>query len=154
MARELRGEAIQTENLSLFSELSKAIKSGSERAYRNLNNNIIVSDKYYVMYMEMRNMQFEILKYMRNHFTKFYMSFEQTKLVADITEKIGEQLHEENPVDTLIEDLRELFKTFKEQKLPETREEFENRALLFQFLNDLEYFLEIKRKFIKNKVSV
>ncbi|URZ17077.1 aromatic acid exporter family protein [Clostridium felsineum] len=154
MADELRGKKIEDENHKLFNELSLAIKSGSERAYRNLNNNIISYDKYYVMYMEMRNMQFEILKYMRNHFTKFYMTLEQTELVAEVTEKIGKQLHEENPVDTLIEDLKRLFKTFKDQKLPEIREEFENRAMLFQFLNDLEYFLEIKREFIRKKENV
>ena len=32
-------------------------------------------------------------------------------------------------------------------ELPKNREEFENRALLFQFLNDLEDFLIIKKEF-------
>ncbi len=33
--------------------------------------------------------------------------------------------------------------------LPSTREEFENRALLFQFLNDMEEFLITKNEFKK-----
>jgi uncharacterized membrane protein YgaE (UPF0421/DUF939 family) len=32
-------------------------------------------------------------------------------------------------------------------ELPKTRNEFEDRALLFQFLNDLEDFLIIKKEF-------
>ena len=32
-------------------------------------------------------------------------------------------------------------------ELPKTREEFENRAMLYQFLNDLEQFLSIKNGF-------
>ena len=32
-------------------------------------------------------------------------------------------------------------------ELPKNRNEFENRALLFQFLNDLEDFLIIKKEF-------
>ena len=33
--------------------------------------------------------------------------------------------------------------------LPTTREEFENRAMLFQFLNDMEQFLKDKNEFKK-----
>ena len=33
--------------------------------------------------------------------------------------------------------------------LPKTRVEFESRAMLFQFLNDIEEFLEIKRDYMK-----
>ena len=34
-------------------------------------------------------------------------------------------------------------------ELPKNRTEFENRALLFQFLNDLEDFLSVKKEFKK-----
>ena len=34
--------------------------------------------------------------------------------------------------------------------LPKTREEFENRAQLLQFINDLEDLLEMKRNFVLN----
>lgn len=37
----------------------------------------------------------------------------------------------------------------REQPLPELREEFENRAVLFQILLELEQFLEIKKKFVE-----
>jgi uncharacterized membrane protein YgaE (UPF0421/DUF939 family) len=37
---------------------------------------------------------------------------------------------------------------YKESELPATREEFENRATLFQYLNDLEHFIEIKSRFM------
>ena len=33
--------------------------------------------------------------------------------------------------------------------LPQTRVEFESRAMLFQFLNDIEVFLEIKKDYMK-----
>ena len=37
----------------------------------------------------------------------------------------------------------------REQPLPESREEFESRAVLFQILLELEQFLEIKKKFVE-----
>ena len=50
-------------------------------------------------------------------------------------------------------DLEILRSEFKKMELPKTREEFESRAQLLQFLNDMEEFLLIKRNFfttIKN----
>ena len=35
---------------------------------------------------------------------------------------------------------------FESMPLPKTRVEFESRAMLFQFLNDIEEFLEIKKR--------
>ncbi|WP_234121564.1 aromatic acid exporter family protein [Clostridium hydrogenum] len=151
MASNLRNKSTDIKENEFFLSLEASIKKGSDMAYRNLNNYIINEDKYYVMYMEMRTIQFQILKYMRNHFTRFYMTYEQTEMVAKLTDKIALQLEEENPVDTLTSELKRLYDELKKQKLPETREEFENRAMLFQFLNDLEYFLEVKRKFILNR---
>ncbi|MDU4597141.1 MAG: aromatic acid exporter family protein, partial [Clostridium sporogenes] len=40
---------------------------------------------YYAAYMEMRIQQFETLKKMRQHFQKFFMTYEQTEMIADFT---------------------------------------------------------------------
>ena len=40
-----------------------------------------------------------------------------------------------------------LRRDYEMMELPQSRKEFENRALLFQFLNDLEDFLIIKKEF-------
>ena len=39
----------------------------------------------------------------------------------------------------------------KEEPLPETREEFENRAILYHVLMDLEDFLLIKQHYLENQ---
>lgn len=41
----------------------------------------------------------------------------------------------------LVEDLSQLRQNFTTMELPQDREEFENRVMLYQFLNDLEEFL-------------
>lgn len=150
MAYSLRNKAVNVEEEKIFNALEGYLEEGSRLAYRNVNNYSGSEAKYYVKYMEMRKLQLEGLKYMRKHFTKFYMTFEQTEMVAEITEKISAQLHEYNKGYGLIEELNKLLIELKQQKLPETREEFENRAMLYQFLNDLEYFLEIKINFSKD----
>ncbi len=58
-------------------------------------------------------------------------------------------MHEENTGEDLLLDLDDLRESFKNMNLPSTREEFENRAMLFQFLNDMEEFLITKNEFKK-----
>ncbi|MDT8716720.1 aromatic acid exporter family protein [Clostridium sp. 19966] len=153
MAYTLRNKAVNIEEEKMFRNLEDKLREGSELAYRNVNNYILNDAKYYLKYMEMRKLQFDILKYMRKHFTKFYMTFDQTELVANVTEKIAAELQEYNRGYALIEELNKLLKEFKLQGLPKTREEFENRAMLYQFLNDLEYFLEIKINFAEDMLE-
>ena len=56
-------------------------------------------------------------------------------------------IHEDNDCIELINKLTLLRKDYEMMELPQSRKEFENRALLFQFLNDLEDFLIIKKEF-------
>lgn len=147
MAESLRNQSVSISEEELFSKLEDKLKEATERAYINLNNNILYEAKYYVKYMQMRTVQLQVLKYMRGHFTKFYIAYDQTELVASFTERVALALHEYNTAEELLLDLKEVFKICSKQELPKSREEFENRAMLFQYLNDFEYMLEIKRDF-------
>ncbi|AKN32452.1 membrane protein [Clostridium carboxidivorans P7] len=149
MAENLRNQSIHIED-GLFDELEIILKEGTRSAYRHLNNYIINDVKYYVQYMEMRTLQYETLKYMKSNFIKFYMTFEQTETVAAFTEKVASDFAEFNTAEELLNELNEIINMFKVQELPKTREEFENRAMLFQFLNDMESLLRVKKSFMKN----
>ena len=48
---------------------------------------------------------------------------------------------------------KKLFENFRNSPLPETRAEFENRAMLFKMLNDFMQFIEIKQVFYKEFAS-
>ncbi|NSB30873.1 uncharacterized membrane protein YgaE (UPF0421/DUF939 family) [Clostridium saccharoperbutylacetonicum] len=111
------------------------------------NNNLFSINNYYVSYIEMRIIQLEVIKRMKRHFSRFYMTFEQTKILSEFTNNVAMNLHEDNDCLELLERLNLLRKDYKNMELPKNREEFENRALLFQFLNDLEDFLNAKREF-------
>jgi uncharacterized membrane protein YgaE (UPF0421/DUF939 family) len=105
---------------------------------------------YYVEYIEMRNQQFNTLKRLRNHFRRFFITYDHTIMVADFTKKISEDFYEKNTCEILLNGLGDLRAKFKNMALPSSREEFENRAMLYQFLNDLEQFLLIKFEFMNN----
>ena len=94
----------------------------------------------------MREVQFQILKYMREHFSRMSITVKQTELVANFTEEVASVIGKEVNVNILINRLNRLKKELSEQELPVTREEFENRAMLFQFINDLELFIKTKNQ--------
>ncbi len=63
-------------------------------------------------------------------------------------DKIKEQFRESNNARELIKELNRMKELFKEEPVPATREEFENRAILYGIMNNIESFLVIKRDFV------
>ena len=111
------------------------------------NNHLFKSDDYYVSYIDMRIIQLDAIKRMQRHFSRFYMTYEQTRILSEFTNNVAMNIHEDNDCIELINKLTLLRKDYEMMELPKSRNEFENRALLFQFLNDLEDFLIIKKEF-------
>lgn len=149
MSAALRQSSVSIKEEELFKKLEGRIKQGTEKAYRNLNNTLFSDSSYYVKYMEMRHQQLNTLKNMRRHFERFSISYKQTEMIADFTSNLAESIHEYNTAEGLLKNLQNLRENFQTMELPKTREEFENRAMLYQFLNDMEQFLLIKNEFKK-----
>lgn len=150
MAKALKENCNSIKEEELFNNLENRLHTARSNAYQNLNNYFLLDASYYVQYMEMRIQQFETIKRMKGHFKKFFMAYEQTIMMADFTEQVSHSLYEENTCEQLLEELNKLRDNFRKMALPSTREEFENRAMLFQFLNDMEQFLTIKNEFKLN----
>lgn len=68
--------------------------------------------------------------------------------MANLLDRIEQCYHRDNTVKELLEELEQLMRQMKEEQLPQTREEFEARAVLFYILKQLQIFLELKRQYI------
>ncbi len=139
--------SIEEQELNL-SHLDEAISEGARKAYEYEQNHVLKDDSYYIEYFKMRRQQYELLKYMENHFRHMFVSVDEAKLLSDFTEKIAESLDECNDGMALLSDLNDLKTHYRSSQLPISRDEFENRATLFQYLNDLEYFIKLKAAFM------
>ena len=148
MADCLRNQKSTSEEEHLYKSLELRLMNGYGRAINDAENQLVKGITYHVQYMENRKSQFEILNYMRRYFKRLYKSYEQTEMVATLTELIAEQFHEMNTTEEVFTNLKEYKEIFRSMKLPETRDEFENRATLYEYINDLEHLLEIKRTFV------
>lgn len=149
IGNNLLTQTVDIDEQKIIYNLEKRILDCEKTAHEIVNNKLLKNNNYYIDYINMRKNQFEIIKKMRKHFEKFYMSYKQTKLISDFTLRVSENISEFNDCKILLEELDALNKSFKTMELPKTREEFENRAQLIHFLNDLEEFLLLKRNFSK-----
>ncbi|MBB6621943.1 aromatic acid exporter family protein [Clostridium gasigenes] len=147
MSKSLITHSVDIYEQKLMDEIEENLKESKNRAYKIVNNNFFNRSSYYIDYINMRINQFDIIKKMRIHFEKFYMSFEQTKLIAEFTNNVAENITEDNDCKELMKNVLLLREEFKGMELPKSRDEFENRAQLLQFLNDIEEFLNLKRNF-------
>ena len=71
----------------------------------------------------------------------------QAEKLSEYLYKICEEFGEANNAVSLLEELNKLFDFYKNEKLPVSRIEFENRAVLYNILTELKEFIEIKKRF-------
>ncbi len=122
-----------------FDEL--ALMEDENRTFSSTTKN------YYVKYAQMRKQQYEILNRISNLIPTIITGTEENQILASIFGETAEQLDEKNTGVELLKDIERLYDIFRKSKLPETREEFESRAILYTILNDFEKFLTLKRDF-------
>src|SRR5699024_5655552 len=100
---------------------------------------------YYVKYAQMRKQQYEILERISELLPKVLQNTEEDRILASNIGKTAEQLDEQNTCIELLEAIEKLYTIFRESELPQTRKEFESRAILYYMLTDFEDFLILKR---------
>ena len=72
----------------------------------------------------------------------------QTQQVAALLYETAVSFGESNNAIDLLDRLDKVLQQMKSAALPVTREEFEDRAVLYGILVDLEYFLQLKKEFV------
>lgn len=69
---------------------------------------------------------------------------EQAKPLSAFLADIAVHFHEGNDCSALLEQLESLYAAYRQDELPDTRESFENRAILYSILTELQSFLWIE----------
>ena len=84
------------------------------------------------MIIDMRKIQLEAIKRIQRHFLRFYMKYEQTRILSEFTNDVAMNIHEDNDCIEFINKLVLLRKDYKNMELPKNRTEFENRHYYFK----------------------
>lgn len=136
-----------------FEKLSESMEEAKLCAAANYNNQLIGSNTGELDYIKMREQQSVVLQGIYENIKSIYYLPSQAGQVAGLLRQIEQDFHKENTVEELQKQLEQLLQDMKKEKLPESREEFEARALLYYILKQLEEFLLLKREFIKKNVD-
>lgn len=154
MAENIRQEDKTNYHSDCFVRLEDKIHLAKECALRNWNNTLWSQSAYELDYIRMRENQSRVLKNIYDSIVRITMLPAQTMQVAAFFEEIEAQYHRDNNVEELLRLLEKMLSDMKRETLPQSREEFEARALLFYTLMQLEEYLTLKNKFVLSYCSL
>ncbi|WP_335872668.1 aromatic acid exporter family protein [Bacillus sp. 2205SS5-2] len=130
-----------------ITETAKLLHDAKSIAFRDVENHFLRHEDVYYLYFKMREKQFDILERILPIATSISLTVEQGKILGDFMDKLSEQIHPGNTAFLYLKELYDIKIEFEGMALPQTREEFEARAALFQFMKEMEQYLLLKSSF-------
>ncbi|MGL4981171.1 MAG: aromatic acid exporter family protein [Fusobacteriaceae bacterium] len=148
MSKSLQCNCVSVDEKKLFDQLKELGNRARLMAINEFNNSIISSNTMTIDYFNMRYVQYKILKRMRLSFNRIYQITDHALVISQLMENISYCTFDDDQVDHVLTDIKDCKENFRNSELPKTREEFENRAVLYEFLNDLEEFATVVKEFL------
>lgn len=128
-----------------FMETATWLTEAKDLSLQTLENDLLWKKDEHYLYFHMRERQFERLERMLPLVSSVDLQVKQVAFVSELFAYLSHHLHD-NP-RTTYNHLQSVRKTLKEMELPQSREEFESRALLYTLLNEMEQFILIHLEF-------
>ncbi|MBQ8804528.1 MAG: hypothetical protein IJZ53_12935 [Tyzzerella sp.] len=146
LCQKASGDRVWEDIRKLETELDEYL----ELAYEYQNNTFQSHPEYYISYFEMRMKQCGALHNLHSEMRRMRQMPKQAHIVSDYIYEITQHVTEMNNPKKQMDELEQLVENLRNEPLPETHEEFENRAELYHTLLDLEEFLMYKKRFIES----
>ncbi len=134
---------------SCFVSLDRQLEAAKKTALTNMENTLGTPSCYELDYVQMRQFQSQVLRQIYNSIQMIAYLPGQAPVIADFFEQISKEYAKTNDVRELLNTLHNLILSMKKEALPQKREEFESRAVLFYILKQLEEFLLLKKNFVQ-----
>lgn len=150
LADMLMGKNVAKDQLELLPKTENYVRESLDRAANHRNNYLFADISYFVRYMVMRKSQLKILRGILDNINKLTYVTPQAEKMAVFFNHIAFSFNEYNNGLKLLEEWKLLKAEYQNDKLPVTRPEFENRALLYQVLGSIEHFLQLKVDFVQS----
>ncbi|WP_099158856.1 aromatic acid exporter family protein [Virgibacillus ndiopensis] len=136
-----------------ITETEKILHEANDLVDRDRENHMLRNKHSYHDYFQMRTKQFELLQRMLPLVSRLSNTDSLSEKIASFFEGLSDAVHPGNTAVLFLDELDELYKTFKQEPLPTSTEEFETRANLFRLLHEIEDYLILKKKFKTSDVS-
>jgi uncharacterized membrane protein YgaE (UPF0421/DUF939 family) len=130
-----------------ITETEQLLKEAKTIAFKDVENHFLRDENLYYLYFKMREKQFEILQRILPIATSISLTVEQGHRIAEFLEELSDHIHPGNTALFYLKKLYDMKVEFEQMELPKTREEFETRAALYQFVQEMEQYLLLKSSF-------
>ncbi|WP_064090907.1 aromatic acid exporter family protein [Rossellomorea aquimaris] len=130
-----------------ITETEELLKKAKTLAFKDVENHFLRHENLYYLYFKMREKQFEILQRILPIAASISLTIEQGNRIAEFLEELSEHIHPGNTALFYLKKLYDMKVEFEQMELPKTREEFETRAALYQFVQEMEQYLLLKSSF-------
>lgn len=150
LAVYLSGKEMQENVWDNICALENQLDSYTQSAREYQNNTFQSHPEYYISYFEMRHKQCHILQNLHDEMRRILTIPKQAEVISEYLLYLADYVIETNSPHRQVERLNEIFEDMKNEELPKTREEFENRAILYHVLMDIQDFLMCKADFVIN----
>jgi len=146
LKHQAMGDHVWDDILKLGDDLEKYL----DLAHEYQNNTFVSHPEYYIDYFRMREQQCGALLNMHKEMQRISELPKQAEIVSHYILDMCEHVTEMNNPEKQIAQLEEVVEEMHNQQLPQMREEFEGRALLYHVLMELEDFLLYKKRFVES----
>lgn len=150
LAVYLSGKEMQENVWDDICALEGRLENYTQSAREYQNNTFQSHPEYYISYFEMRHKQCHILQNLHDEMRRILTMPKQAEVISEFLLYLADYVIEINSPHRQVERLNEIFEDMKNEELPKTREEFENRAILYHVLMDIQDFLMRKADFVIN----
>lgn len=129
---------------ALENQIQSYIKSASEYQENTFHSH----PEYYISYFQMRYDQCRVLHDLNDELAKIRSMPKQATVIAEYLLYLADYVIEINHPTPQITRLNEIFDDMRKGDPPKTSDEFEDRALLYHILMDIQDFLTHKANFV------
>lgn len=127
--------------------LQQFLREAQEKAHKHQENHWGQKETYFEEYFAMRRSQLRLMKDMIAFCHQITVEEEMVHRLREVLQFTSTTFAEDNDGQEIMDRILVVYEGYRQAPLPQSREEFENRALLFQFLQSFSSFIEIKAEF-------
>lgn len=128
-------------------ETAELLSKAKALAYQDVENHVTRLENKYYRYFDMREDQFEIIERMLPKISTLPVLVKHAQLIGDFLNDLADHVHAGNTAYMYLGKLDDVKIEFSRLPLPSTHEEFQSMAALYQIIEELDSYLEIKQSY-------
>lgn len=128
-------------------ESTELLKNAKALAYQDVENHVTRLENKYYHYFDMREQQLEIIERILPKITALPVIVGHSHLIADFLEDLANHIHSGNTAYRYIGKLQAVKDEFADMPLPDSHDKFLAMAALYQVIEEMEAYLEIKSSY-------